>query len=72
VRQKRNPHLIWWENLMGRDSSVENLDVDAMIMLNFCVFEIEHKVFEIGWDDVDWIQLAWRSFMSKVMDLGVP
>jgi len=34
LREKRNPYLIWCENLMDRDRRVENLRVDAMIMLN--------------------------------------
>jgi hypothetical protein len=32
---------------------------------------------EIGWDDVDWIDLAqnrdqWRALVNPVMNLGVP
>lgn len=34
VREKKNPHLIWWENLMDRDRRVENFRVGAMKMLN--------------------------------------
>jgi hypothetical protein len=50
----------------GKDN-LENLGVDGRIVL---------KSFkDIGWDGVDWIDVAqngkrWRVFVNKVMDLG--
>jgi hypothetical protein len=40
-------------------------------------FNIEMDLREIGWDSMDWIDLAedrnqWRAFANKVMNLQVP
>jgi hypothetical protein len=41
------------------------------------VAKIEVDLGEIGWDDMDWIDLAqdrgqWRAFVNRVMNLRVP
>jgi hypothetical protein len=59
MREKRNPYLIWWENLMDRERRVGNLRVCAMIILNlYLICEIKRKIFETGWEDVELIHLA--------------
>jgi hypothetical protein len=42
-----------------------------------CVESIKIDLREIGWDGMDWIDLAqdrdqWRAFVKKVMNLRVP
>jgi hypothetical protein len=54
----------WWESQMERPKSkwVDNIKVDLR---------------EIGWDGMDWIDLAherdlWRALVNTVMNLRVP
>jgi hypothetical protein len=52
----------WLGNLKGRDHLEDNIRMD---------------VRELGWKDVDWIQLAqdsdqWRDLVNKEMNLRVP
>jgi hypothetical protein len=42
-----------------------------------CVDNIKIDLREIGWDDIDWINLAqgmdlWRALVNMVMNLWVP
>jgi len=54
--------IFWLENLKGRDHLEDNIRMDLR---------------ELGWKDVDWIQLAqdsdqWRDLVNKEMNLRVP
>jgi hypothetical protein len=57
----------WWESQKVRDHW-ENLDVGGWTI---------ERYREIGWDGVDWIDLAqdrdqWRALVNTVMNLRVP
>jgi hypothetical protein len=64
-RGRRGVHIgFWWE------SRKEDLDVRGRIILRWVLREI-------GWGDMDWIDLAqdrdqWRALVNTVMNLRVP
>jgi hypothetical protein len=56
----------WSENLNGREHS-ENLGVE----------DVRINLREIGWEGVDWLQLAqvrdqWRTLVNTVINIRVP
>jgi hypothetical protein len=58
----------WWEGQKERDHW-EDQDVG--------VWTIKMDLREVGWDGVDWIDLAqdrdqWRALVNTVMNLWVP
>jgi hypothetical protein len=58
----------WWESQKERDHW-EDQDVGEWTILKL--------ILEIGWDDVDWIDMAqdmdqWRALVNTVLNLGVP
>jgi uncharacterized protein YjcR len=60
--------LIWWESQKVRDHW-EDLNVGGWTILKW--------ILEIGWDGMDWIDVAqdrdqWRALVNTVMNLRVP
>jgi hypothetical protein len=59
----------WWESQKERDCK-EDQDVCGLT-------NIKVDLREIGWDDMNWIDLAqdrdqWRALVNTVMNLRVP
>jgi hypothetical protein len=60
----------WWESQMERDHR-EDQDVGGRWVVN-----IKINLREIGWDGVDWIDMAqdrdkWRALVNTVLNLWV-
>jgi hypothetical protein len=58
----------WWESQKERDHQ-EDRDVGGWTLIKW--------IFEIGWDGMDWIDLAqdrgqWRALVNTVIYLRVP
>jgi hypothetical protein len=59
----------WWESQKERDD-YENQDVGGWTILKWILREI-------GWDGIDWIDVAqdrdqWRALVNTVLNLRVP
>jgi hypothetical protein len=59
----------WWESQKERDHQ-EDQDIGEWTILKWIIREI-------GWDSMDWIELAqdrdhWRALLNTLMNLRVP
>jgi hypothetical protein len=66
MEEKRNTYRIWWESQKETD-----------YWRRRCVDNIKIDLKEIGWDGVDWIDMAqerdqWRALVNTLLNLRVP
>jgi hypothetical protein len=69
IWEKRNAYRI----LVGKPEEKRPLERPR----RRCVDNIEMDLREVGWDDIDWIDLAqnrdqWRALVNMILNLRVP
>jgi hypothetical protein len=67
---RRGMHIGYWSESQTERDHWEHLDVGGWTILKWILREI-------GWDGMDWIDLAqdrdqWRALLNTVMNLRVP